>query len=80
MRRVLPALVLAAGCAGPEGFQSDPGLLPTADVREQELQRNLRPGLSWAEQERRMADTKAVFGTPSDPGDATGPATANPAR
>jgi hypothetical protein len=79
MRRVLPALVLAAGCAGPDAFQADPGLMPTADVREQELQRNLRPGLSWDEQERRTADTKAVFG-PAAAGDATGPATANPAR
>jgi hypothetical protein len=73
MRRVLPALVLAAGCAGPDGFRADPAALPTADVREQELKRNLRPGLTWDEQECRMAETKAIFGAPSD-GDATGPA------
>ena len=73
MRRVLPALVLAAGCAGPDGFQTDPAALPTADQREQELKRNLRPGLTWEEQESRMAEAKAIFGPAMD-GDATGPA------
>lgn len=75
MRRVLPLLVLAAGCAGPDRFQADPALLPTADRREQELKDHLPPGLTWEEQERRMAETKAVFGAPSG-GDATGPAKA----
>ena len=79
MRHVLPAVVLAAGCAGPGGFQADPAALPTADQRELELQRNLRGGVSWEEQERRMAEAKAIFAAPAD-GDATGPATANPAR
>jgi hypothetical protein len=73
MRRVLPALVLAAGCAGPDAFQSDPAALPTADQREQELKRNLRPGLTWEEQERRIGEAKGIFGAPSG-GDATGPA------
>lgn len=79
MRRVLPALVLAAGCAGPDQFQADPTVLPTADRREQELKRNLRPGLTWEEQESRMAEAKAIFGAPSD-GDATGLTSAHPAR
>lgn len=47
-------------------------MLPTADRREQELKRNLRPGMTWQEQERRIAEAKAVFGPGSD-GDATGP-------
>jgi hypothetical protein len=72
MRRVLPLLVLAAGCAGTDGFQTDPDLLPTADRRELELKKNLRAGMTWEEHERRMADAKAVFGPASD-GDATGP-------
>jgi len=77
MRRVLPAFVLAAGCAGPDEFQANPALLPTADQREQELKRNLRPGLTWEEQERRVAEAKATFGSAGD-GDATGPTSANP--
>jgi hypothetical protein len=76
VRRVLPALVFAAGCAGPDGFQADPAALPTADQREQELKRNLRPGLTWEEQERRVAEAKAIFGAPSD-GDGTGRAKGN---
>lgn len=47
-------------------------MLPTADRREQELKRNLRPGMTWQEQERRIAEAKTVFGPGSD-GDATGP-------
>jgi len=79
VRRVLPLVVLAAGCAGPDAFQPDPGALPTADLREQELKRNLRDGLPWEEQERRIADLKGAFGPPTD-ADATGPAKAAPAR
>jgi hypothetical protein len=75
MRRVLPAIVLAAGCAGPDQFQPDLAALPTADLREQELKRNLPAGMTWEEQERRMAEAKAIFGPTAD-GDATGPAKA----
>ena len=72
MRRVLPLLVLAAGCAGTDEFQTDPDTLPTAERREQELKENLRDGLSWEEHERRVAEAKGVFG-PGSGGDATGP-------
>ena len=47
-------------------------MLPTADRRELELKQNVRPGLTWDEHERRIAEAKAVFGPASD-GDATGP-------
>jgi hypothetical protein len=70
MRRVLPLLVLAAGCAGTDEFPAD--LHPTADRRELELKQNLRPGLTWEEHERRIAEAKGAFGPGSD-GDATGP-------
>jgi hypothetical protein len=72
MRRVLPFVVLAAGCADPGGFRADPTALPTGDLREQELKRNLRDGINWEEQERRVGDVKAVFGGASN-ADATGP-------
>jgi hypothetical protein len=72
MRRVLSLVVLAAGCAGPEVLQPDPAALPTADLRELELRRNLRDGVSWEEQERRSAEAKAVL-TPAAGADATGP-------
>lgn len=75
MRRVLSLFVLAAGCAGPDGLRTDPTLLPTADVRERDLRRNLRGGLSWDEQERRIADAKAAFARSPDD-DASGPARA----
>jgi len=79
MRCVLPLLVLAAGCAGTDELPPDPHLRPTADRRELELKQNLRPGLTWDEHERRMAEAKAAFGPGSD-GDATGPGKANPGR
>jgi len=79
VRRVLPLVVLAAGCAGPDGVQTDPASLPTADRREQELKRNLRDGLTWEEHERRIAELKGTFGPPTD-ADATGPGKADPAR
>jgi hypothetical protein len=72
MRRVLPLVVLAAGCAGPDQLQPDPAALPTADLRELELKRNLRDGVSWDEQERRIADAKSIL-TPAAGADATGP-------
>jgi hypothetical protein len=72
MRRVLLLLFLAAGCAGPDQFQPDPTALPTADLREQELKTHLRDGVTWDEQERRMADAKAIFG-PAANADAIGP-------
>ena len=71
MRRVLPWVVLAAGCASTPGYP-DPHIHPTADRREQELKDNLRPGLTWEEHERRIAEAKGAFGPGSD-GDATGP-------
>jgi hypothetical protein len=79
MRRVLLVLTLATGCASPDGFQADPTALPTADRREQELQRNLRDGLTWEEQEQRMTEAKTVFGPPSE-SDATGPKKPGSAR
>jgi hypothetical protein len=72
MRRVLPLLVLAAGCAGPDQFQPDVTALPTADVRELNDKRNLRDGLSWEDQERRIGEAKAIF-APAANADATGP-------
>ena len=72
MRRVLPMLLLAAGCAGPDQFQPDPAALPTADLRELEDKRNLRPGVTWEEQERRIGEAKAIF-TPAADADTTGP-------
>ena len=79
MRRLLPTLLLAAGCAGPDGFQADPPALSTAERRERDLRKNLGDGRSWDEQERLMADVKAAFGAPSD-ADALGPKAASPAR
>jgi hypothetical protein len=79
VRGVLPLVVLAAGCAGPDAFQADPGALPTADLREQELKRNLQNGLTWEEHERRIADLKGAFGQPAD-ADASGPGKGTPAR
>jgi hypothetical protein len=79
VRRVLPLVVLAAGCAGPDGFRADPVALPTADLREQELKDNLRDGLTWEEHERRMAELKGTFGPPAD-ADASGPGKGTPAR
>ena len=78
MRRVVSLLVLAAGCAGPDGFQVDPSTLSTAERRELDLQRNLRAGRSWEEHERQMADAKAAFGAPSD-ADSVGPTSGRPA-
>ena len=76
MRRVLLLLPLIAGCAAPERYRAyDTSGLKTADERELELQTNLRDGVSWDEQERRIADAKALFGVPSN-SDATGPANA----
>lgn len=73
MRRVLPLLVLAAaGCAATDELPADPALHPTADRREMELKQNLRPGLTWEEHERRIAEARGAFGPGSD-GDATGP-------
>jgi hypothetical protein len=67
MRRVLLLLPLIAGCAAPERYQAyDTPELKTADARELELQTNLRNGVSWEEQERRIAEAKAVFGAPSN--------------
>lgn len=74
MRRVLPLIVLAAGCVGPGQVPPDPAALPTGDVREREAKMNLCDGLTWEEHERRIADLKAALGRPAD-GDATGPAT-----
>ena len=76
MSRVLLLLPLIAGCAAPERYQAydSPGL-KTADLREVELQTNLRDGVTWEEQERRIAEAKAVFGTHSN-ADAMGPAKA----
>ena len=74
MRRVLPWIVLATGCAGTDEFPADPAAYPTADRRELELKQNVRPGLTWEEHERRMAEAKAAFG-PGSGGDATGPGT-----
>jgi hypothetical protein len=71
MRRLLPTLLLAAGCAGPDEFRDDPSL-STAERRELNLRRNLRDDRSWEEQERLMADVKTAFGGPSD-ADALGP-------
>ena len=71
MRRLLPTLLLAAGCASPDEFRDDPSL-STAERRERDLRRNLRTGQSWEEQERLMADVKAALGGPSD-ADALGP-------
>lgn len=79
MRRVLSLVVLAAGCAASADFQADPAALPTADRRELELKSNLPDGLTWEEQERRLADVKGVFG-PTSNADATGPGKATPAR
>jgi hypothetical protein len=78
MRRVLLLLPLIGGCAGPERYQAydTPGL-KTANARELELQTNLRESVSWEEQERRIAETKANFGAPSN-SDATGPAKMKP--
>ena len=78
MRRLLPTLLLAAGCAGPDGFQTDPIGLSTAERRELDLRKNLRDDRAWDEQERLMADVKAAFGAPA--GDALGPKGAAPAR
>ena len=79
VRGVLPLVVLAAGCAGPAGVQPDPAALPTADLREQELKRNLRDGVTWEEHERRIADLKGAFAPAAD-ADAAGPGKAGPAR
>lgn len=72
MRRVLPLVVLAAGCTGPDALQPDPAVLPTADLRERELQTHLRDGITWDEQERRIGEAKAIF-APAANADATGP-------
>jgi hypothetical protein len=72
MRRILPLMLLAAGCAGMDQLQPDPMVLPTADVREQNDQRNLRDGVTWEEQERRIGEAKAIF-APAANADATGP-------
>ena len=79
MRRLLPTLLLFAGCAGPDGFQADPTGLSTAERRELDLRKNLRDDRAWEEQERLMADVKAAFGAPAG-GDALGPKAATPAR
>ena len=61
------------------GFNRDPAALPTADLREQELKRNLRDGVTWEEHERRIADLKGAFAPAAD-ADAAGPGKAGPAR
>jgi hypothetical protein len=78
MSRVLLLLPLIAGCAAPERYRAyDTSGLKTADERELELRTNLRDGVPWEEQERRIADAKVVFGVPSS-SDATGPAKSIP--
>jgi hypothetical protein len=72
MRRLLPILLLSTGCAGPDAFRDDPTSLSATERRELDLQKNLRDGRSWAEQERLMGDVRGAFGGPSG-ADALGP-------
>jgi hypothetical protein len=81
MRRVLPLLVLVAGCVGPNTLldDDDPSTLSNAQRRELELKRNLRDNRSWEEHERQIAELKSNLGVPSE-GDALGPNKTNPTK
>jgi hypothetical protein len=73
MRHVLFLVVALAGCAAPERYRAyDVPRKLTAEEREQELQRNVRPGRSWDEQERLLSEVKGAFGQSSD-ADTLGP-------
>ena len=74
MRRFRPLLLLfVLGCAAPEKYRAYSEAGQTTETRrESDLQKNLRDGRSWDEQEQILSDVRNAFGKPSN-ADATGP-------